>query len=383
MDQVRFYHKRLQKRLQENTPLLQVLLGPRQVGKTTSAQSIYNNWSGAKLMVSADSPSPPTAEWIRFQWQQAENLAPDALLIIDEVQKIPGWSEQVKILFDQKRSQKHLRVLLLGSSSLNLQKGLSESLAGRFELTQATHWTFAECRKAFDWDLVTFLKFGGYPGARKFIKDEDRWRDYILNSIIEPVLGRDILSQTRIDKPALFRQCFELCMQYPAQEVSLNKLLGQLQDHGNATTVRHYLDLFERCFLIRVLQKFSGSALTIRTSSPKIVVLNTALIHAYQTTQRIETDLSWYGRLFESLIGAQLSSVPNSHLYYWREGKFEVDFVLKTPKELFAIEVKSGIRSGHTKGLEVFAKKYPKAKCQVWDAKQSTSFLLNQTNPFL
>ncbi|MBX7147456.1 AAA family ATPase [bacterium] len=380
MSYQRPFEKKLQARLLEDKPLLQILLGPRQVGKTTAARHIFEAWTGPKIMVSADSPTPPTPEWIRFYWQQAQNLSPDALLIIDEVQKIQGWSEQVKILFDQTRHEQHLRVLLLGSSSLNLQKGLVESLAGRFELTHASHWTFAECRQMFGWDLTRYLKYGGYPGVAPFVNDEERWRSYTLGSIIEPVLGQDILSQRRIDKPALLRQCFELCMQYPAQEISYNKLLGQLQDKGNATTIRDYLNLFEQCFLITPLQKYTGAALAGKISSPKIIVMNSALIHAYQSWAKLDADPSWYGRILECAVGAHLSLIPNSRLYYWREGQTEVDFVLKTPQNLWAFEIKSGLKKAATHGLEAFAKKYKKARCEVWDLDKCQKFMNGEIN---
>jgi len=375
MDLHRPFQAILLKRLLEPLPLLQVLLGPRQVGKTTAATQIFQTWQGAKLMVSADAPIPLSADWIRYQWQQAKNLGEEALLIIDEIQKVPGWSEQIKILFDAERRKKHLRVLLLGSSSLNLQKGLSESLAGRFELSFAPHWSFAECSAAFGWDFKTYLKFGGYPGAQPFIGDVERWRQYILNSIIEPVLGRDILGQVRIDKPALFRQCFELIAQYPAQEVSLAKLLGQLQDRGNATTIKYYLNLFEQTYLIRSLTKYSGSQLAVRASSPKILILNNALTHAWTSPLRIDIDPVWYGRVFEATLGAQLAQIPNSQLFYWREGNAEVDFVLKTGTHIYGIEIKSGVRQTTTRGLETFSKKYPKAKCLLWAEAECMAFL--------
>ena len=369
------FQRTLEKRLGEKFPLLQILLGPRQVGKTTAAQAILRNWPGHKIMISADAPTPPKPDWIRLHWEAMRSGGDGTLLIVDEVQKVPGWSEQIKILFDADRGKRDLRILLLGSSSLFLQRGLSESLAGRFELVQAPHWSFSDFSKCFDWDFQTYLQYGAYPGAVNFAGDEERWRSYILNSIIEPVLGKDILGLQPVSNPALFRQAFEVAVQYPAQVISLQKILGQLQDRGNAATIKHYLNLMEQCFLLRTLQKYTGSVVQSRSSSPKIVVLNQALIHAYQSQARMDKDGCWRGFVFESVVGAHLARIPNSELFYWKEGSDEVDYVLKTPRELLAIEIKSGKEVPVTKGLIKFSKRYPKARCEVWDYDRCLSFL--------
>lgn len=368
------FHTVLKKRLREKNPLIQILLGPRQVGKTTAAQAIYEEWNGPKIMASADSPTPPQATWIQHHWEQARLKGRRTLLILDEVQKVPGWSEQVKILFDVDRGRRDLRVLLLGSSSLFMQKGLRESLAGRFELVPAPHWPFAEFKKAFGWDFDTYLRFGAYPGAVSFIDNEERWRSYILNSIIEPVLGKDILGQQSVGNPPLFRQTFELAVCYPAHVISLQKLLGQLQDRGNASTIKHYLNLFEQSFLLLTLQKYTGSVIQTRGSSPKIIVLNQALAHAYQSQGRLSREPNWYGHVFESLVGMHLNLIPNSELYYWKEGKDEVDYILRTPQKTVAIEIKSGShRKG--KGLLEFARRYRKVHCETWDFSRCLQFL--------
>lgn len=370
---IRDFQTILEKRLGEKKPLIQILLGPRQVGKTTAAEHLVNAWKGPKIMVTADSPAPPQPAWIEHHWDQARLKGDGTLLILDEVQKIPGWSEQVKILFDTDRDKRDLRVLLLGSSSLYMQKGLRESLAGRFELVSAPHWSYPEFEQAFGWDFSTYLRFGAYPGAVSFAQDEERWRSYILQSIIEPVLGKDILGQHPVNNPALFRQTFELAVQYPAQIISLQKLLGQLQDRGNASTIRNYLTLLEQSYLILTLQKYSGSVAQTRASMPKIIVLNQALTHAYQSQERLK-ELTWYGYVFESVMGAHLHRIPNSELFYWREGKDEVDYVLKTPRETVAIEIKSGLpRRG--KGIQAFSRRYPKIRCEVWDFEKCLHFL--------
>lgn len=370
---IREYEGVLFKRLQEKSPLIQVLIGPRQVGKTTAAQSIYEQWNDAKVLISADSPTPPTSDWIKWNWEKALSLGPNTLFIIDEVQKVSGWSEQVKLLFDKERGKGNLKILLLGSSSLYLQKGLTESLAGRFELVKATHWTFNECEKCFGWDFDKYLIYGGYPGAAEFAGDFSRWRSYILNSIVEPVLSRDILGNQMVANPALFRQAFEMIMGYPAQVVSYQKLLGQIQDRGNAATIKNYLNLFEKSFLILCLEKYSGSHLKIKSSSPKVIVLNPALISAYQPEGRLATDSKWYGHVFESIVGAHLSWKENGGLYYWKSGNFEVDYVIRRPNETVAIEIKSG-QHKDGRGLREFSKIYPSARCELWDKEECLKF---------
>ncbi len=353
----RNFTKILEKRLQEKLNFIQVVLGPRQVGKTTGLQQIVQTWPGPALMVSADELVTPSIDWLKLNWEKAKNSGDGTLFIIDEVQKIPDWSTVIKYLFDQNRAARTLKIVLLGSASLTLQKGLAESLAGRYEIIPANHWNLHECRQAFNWDIDNFLKFGGYPAAAELSPDLERWQNYVRNSIIEPVLIRDILGLTTVNKPPLFRQTFELAMSYPAQEISLQKLLGQLQESGNVTTIKHYLELFDGAFLLKTLQKYTGSAVKKRGSSPKIIPLNTALCHAFKSPQGFDSDRNWKGRIFEAAVGAALTRTKGK-LYYWREGKYEVDFVLELKGKIYALEVKSG-RKRTYRGLEKFIQKYP------------------------
>ncbi len=311
---------------------------------------------GRHLMISADELITPTTDWLQLNWEKARNLGTDVLFVIDEIQKIPDWSTVVKYLFDQDRGAHNLKVVLLGSASLTLQRGLGESLAGRYEVIPAHHWNMDECNHAFDWEMENFLKFGGYPAAAPLVYDVERWQSYIKNSIIEPVLIRDILGLTSVNKPALFRQTFELAMSYPAQEISLQKLLGQLQESGNVTTIKRYLELFEGAFLLKTLQKYTGSEDKKRGSSPKIIPLNTALCYAFRSPLSIDNNPDWKGRIFEAAVGAALTRTKGK-LYYWRDGKYEVDFVLELEGKLYAIEVKSG-RKRNRRGLEKFIQRY-------------------------
>lgn len=373
MEIFRNFGEILEARLGEDLNFIQVVLGPRQVGKTTTLKQIVSRWTGSVHMVSADDVAPPSVDWIDLNWKLARAKGNGVLLVIDEIQKVPGWSGAVKRLYDEDRRKRALKVVLLGSASLMLEKGLSESLAGRFEIIPAGHWNLRECREAFGWDLTAFLKFGGYPAAAELAGDIKRWKDYINRSIIEPVLLRDLLSLAAVNKPALFRQAFMLALAYPAMEVSLQKLLGQLQDSGNVTTIKHYLELFDGAFLIKTLQKYSGSEIKKRGSSPKLISLNTGLINAQGDPTRVDSDPEWFGRLFECAVGAELCQ-QFEDVMYWREGSAEVDFVIKSGQKLFAIEVKSG-RVRKPSGLAQFLKRYPKARPFILDLESGTRFL--------
>jgi predicted AAA+ superfamily ATPase len=354
----RQFTRGLQSRLQEELNFIQVVLGPRQVGKTTGLQQIVGEWAGPALMITADEVSTPNEEWLSIQWDAARRMGKGTLFVIDEIQKIPRWSDVVKYHFDRDRKDSVLKVVLLGSASLSVQRGLGESLAGRYEVIRADHWGLPECEEAFGWTLDDFLKFGGYPAAAVLTRDIPRWQRFIRDSIIEPVLIKDILGLSSVGKPALFRQTFELAMSYPARELSLQKMLGQLQEIGNVNTIKHYLELLEGAFLLKTLQKYSGSEVRKRGSSPKLLPLNNALVHALKNPLDVDTDPAWFGRVFEAAIGASLSK-SSGHLYYWRDGKHEVDFCLVQNGKLYAIEVKSQTikKAG---SLEVFKSRFPK-----------------------
>lgn len=352
-------------RLSEPRHFLQILAGPRQVGKTTLVQQARERYSGPSHYASADQPAAPDAAWIEQQWRVGRLLAKQGsgLLILDEVQKVPRWSEAVKMLWDEDTTNRcDLRVVLLGSSQFLMQQGLSESLAGRFELIRIPHWSFAEMQSAFDWDLDRYIFFGGYPGAAALIGDEPRWRGYLLDSIIEPTLSRDVLQLARIDKPALLRRLFVLGCNYSGQILSYQKMIGQLQDAGNTTTLAHYLNLLGGAWLLAGLDKFAGDAARSRASSPKLLALNTALIASQLgrgfAEARIVEEL--WGRLVESAVGAHLCNAApvGMQVGYWRERNQEVDFVLRYGQRVQAIEVKSGRSKGTLTGLAGFSRSF-------------------------
>lgn len=351
----------LSTRLQQPRRFLQILAGPRQVGKTTLARQAMERFDGQAHYASADLPAAPDAGWIEQQWRLARLLSPQsaALLVLDEVQKVPRWSEVVKMLWEEDTfAGRPLHVVLLGSSQFLMQKGLDESLAGRFELIRAPHWSYAEMRDAFGWDVDRYIYFGGYPGAAALVDDEFRWKSYVRDSIIEPTLSRDVLQLARIDKPALLRRLFVLGCAYSGQILSYQKMIGQLQDVGNTTTLAHYLALLGGAWMLTGLDKFAGDRARSRAASPKLQALNTALISAQlpQSFAIARQDGELWGRLVESAVGAHLlnTAPPGMEITYSRERNQEVDFVLRQGDRLQPIEVKSGRNKGALSGLRSF-----------------------------
>lgn len=320
---------------------------------------------------SADEPALKDAIWIEQQWETArlrtrppQGKPQKALLVLDEVQKLTGWSEVVKRLWDaDTASASRLQVVLLGSSPLLVQQGLSEALTGRFEVLPVTHWSFAEMREAFGWNVDTYLYYGGYPGAAELVDEPDRWSRYVLDSLVETTISRDILFMTRVDKPVLMRRLFELGCACSGQILSYQKMVGQLQDAGNTTTLAHYLDLLGGAGLLTGLQKYSGQALRRRASSPKLIVMNTALMTASCGMGLAEAreNFEFWGRLVESAVGATLVNGAigrGVEVFYWNARNLEVDFVLRRGNKLVAIEVKSGRRRGGMPGLAEFSRQF-------------------------
>jgi predicted AAA+ superfamily ATPase len=356
----------LSRRLREARRFIQAVAGPRQVGKTTLVRQVVEAAHLPARFASADEPTLRGREWIVQQWEAARLEAADAgrggsVLVLDEIQKIPKWAETVKRLWDEDtHSRTMLKVVLLGSAPLLISQGLTESLAGRFELLHLPHWSYAEMQAAFRWSLEQYLFYGGYPGAAPLARDELRWRRYILDSLIETTISRDVLLLSRVDKPAMLRRLFELGCRYSGQVLSYTKMLGQLQDAGNATTLAHYLELLGSAGMVGDLQKFAGEAVRQRGSSPKLQVFNTALMTAqsdYNLTDA-KADREYWGRLVESAVGAHLTNAAaggECEVFYWRDRGLEVDFVVRSGRSLTAIEVKSGRAPAARSGLAAFA----------------------------
>lgn len=387
----------LRQRLGEPPCFMIVVAGPRQVGKTTMVRQALASFQSAFVAVDqpipeavdpfneqsrtystqAETGAPPSAEWLVRQWSQARAKAKTIpkgecyVLAIDEIQKIPRWSEVIKGLWDADRAENlPLHIILLGSSPWLMQKGLTESLAGRYEPIRMAHWSYGEMQAAFDLSLDEYIYFGGYPGSASLIREEIRWRHYVRTALIQPNIEKDILQMTRVDKPALLKALFELgCGAYSGQIIAYDKLRGQLADAGNTTTLAHYLELLSLAGLLSGLSKFAMQAFRKRASSPKLNAHNTALISALAgyTFAEATGDRSYWGRLVESTVGAHLINTASEdcEIQYWRESPQEVDFVLTNGRKILAIEVKSGAKFATPKGLEVFAGKFKEARTMI------------------
>ena len=362
------YFQTVKERIQEDRKFIQVILGPRQVGKTTMITQLLPQLSIPNLYESADAVLATNSAWLTQIWESARlqikvSGAKEFLLVIDEIQKIDNWSEIVKQQWDKDTREKiNIKVILLGSSRLLIQKGLTESLAGRFETLYLGHWTYAEMHEAFGWSIEQYVYFGGYPGSATLIDDEERWKNYIKDSLIETSISKDILMLTRVDKPALLKRLFELGSLYSGQILSYTKIIGQLHDAGNTTTLANYLNLLSDCGLLGGLDKYAGDIIRKRGSSPKFQVYNNALItsQSNETYEKAIVNPELWGRLVESSVGAHLinnSISERYNLYYWREGNHEVDFVLEKGDKVIGLEVKSGMKAENA-GMSVFAEKF-------------------------
>lgn len=364
----RSYLKQLKSRVEEPRKFIQVVYGPRQVGKTTMVNQLLSQLTISYIYESADAISATNTAWMMQIWETARLKMKafgesEYLLVIDEIQKIERWSEVVKQQWDRDtRENINIKVILLGSSRVLIQKGLTESLAGRFETFYLGHWSFVEMAAAFGWSIEQYIYFGGFPGSASLIDDEERWKNYIKDSLIETSISKDILMLTRVDKPALLKRLFEIGCLYSGQILSYTKIVGQLQDAGNTTTLANYLRLLSDCGLMCGLDKYAGNVIRQRSSSPKFQVYNNALLTSQdsETYSKAIANPKLWGRLVESSVGAHLlnHSISNRYnLHYWREGNDEVDFVLERRNRLIGLEVKCGA-DANSEGMVAFNKKF-------------------------
>lgn len=357
-------YQTIKQRLEEPRRFIQVLTGPRQVGKSTVVKQVLQDLSIPYQFFNADNIPAISNSWISDCWasvrslKKAENI-PAIALIIDEIQKIPSWSEALKKEWDQDSfNSEDIRVLVLGSSRVMLEKGLSDSLAGRFEQIRMGHWSYDEMHQAFGLTLDEYIYFGGYPGSASLIGDEERFRQYIQSSIIDATINKDVLIDSPVSKPSLLRQTFELGASYSGNLLSLNKMIGSLQDAGNTTTLSNYIGLLDESGLLCGLKKFSIDPARRKASIPKFQVYNNALKMVYSplSFKGIIQDRKTWGHTFESSIGSHLANIcfkKGYELNYWRERADEVDFILKGRSGTIAIEVKSNAEK-NTAGLQKF-----------------------------
>lgn len=355
-------------RIAEPRRFIQVIAGPRQVGKSTLVKQVVKTLTIPYTIETADAIDSNDAQWISNVWETVRQQMifrnqKEHLLVIDEVHKITNWSEKVKREWDNDTfADRNIKVVLLGSSRLLLKKGLTESLMGRFELIRMSHWSFREMHEAFGWDINRYIYFGGYPGGATLVDNERRWRQYVTDSIIGPSIDKDVILTSTIYKPALMRNLFELGCAYSGEELSLNKVLGQLQDAGNVTTLSNYLTILDECNLLTGLQKFAIDKARKYNSVPKFQVYNSALLSSLngKSYEQAFTDSKLWGRWVETAVGTYLINHTDAigyKLYYWREASDEVDYILELRGETVAIEVKSGRRITN-KGLGIFRERF-------------------------
>ncbi len=357
-------YQTIKARLEEPRKFIQVLMGARQIGKSTVVKQVLQDLNAPYQLFSADNVPATNSAWISNCWAAVRSLKEarkldSIVLVIDEIQKISNWSEVVKKEWDEDTFyDRNIKVLLLGSSRVLLERGLSESLAGRFEEIRMGHWSYCEMKACFGFSLEQYLFYGGYPGAASLIGDDDRFQQYIQSAIIEATINKDILMDTPISKPALLRRTFELGAAYSGNLLSLNKMLGTLQDAGNTSTLAGYINLLDESGLLCGIQKFSNDTARRKASIPKFQVYNNALKTVYTplTFEQAVLDRKAWGYIFESGIGAYLVSQAFIHrfeIFYWRERNDEVDFILRKKGSVVAIEVKSNAEK-KTEGLEKF-----------------------------
>lgn len=365
---IRRQYNELKSRLSESRNKIQVISGPRQVGKSTMVKQILKDSAIPNMLVTADNVPNNDTQWIGEVWDTARarmkfSNSNQFILVIDEIHKIENWSEAVKKEWDTDTfNDVNIKVVILGSSRLLLKDGLTESLAGRYEIIRMPHWSFAEMKEAFGFDINQYIYFGGYPGGACFIKEGKRWANYIKDSIVAPAISKDILTTKNIFKPVLIQQLFELGCTYSGEELSLNKMLGQLLDAGNVTTLANYLNTLNESRLLCGLQKYAKDNARKYNSVPKLMVYNTALLSALShiNFEKAFTNPSIWGRWVESAVGAYLlneSDEIGCKVYYWRERNQEVDFIIEYNNNLVALEVKSGRRTSNY-GIKLFQQRF-------------------------
>jgi len=349
-------------RLAEPAPgRIQLMAGPRQVGKTTLLLEIAERRRSTAIYAAADAPEAALPGFWQRLWLRAEELAAregGAVVLLDEAHILPDWATRLKSEWDRlRRKRLPIHVVATGSSSLRLATDSRESLAGRFELITLTHWSASSLVEVFGVGRMEAAEMvvttGSYPGAFEFRHDGARWSAYVRDAILEPAIGRDILALATIRKPALLRQVFSVCASSPAQVVSLQKIQGLLQDAGALETISHYLSLLEEAFLVAPLEKHAVRTSRRRASPPKLITLNNALLAVVDPrgTPGRTSDPARFGAWVENACLAHAWNA-GQHVRYWREEPLEVDAVMEGSWGAWAIEVKTGsISPADLKGL--------------------------------
>lgn len=359
----------LLQRLAEPAPSrIQLLAGPRQVGKTTLLLELAEKLGSVAIYVAADGPEASLPGFWERLWARAESCAKAdgrAVVLLDEAHVLHDWATRLKGEWDRLRRRRlAVQIVATGSSALHLGLGSRESLAGRFERIVLSHWSAASLVDVFHVDpgdaAEMLVRMGAYPGAFAYRDDLDRWAAYVRDAILEPAIGRDLLALAPVRKPALLRQVFAVCASSPAQIVSLQKIQGQLQDPGAIETVAHYLALLEEAFLVAPLVKHSLKTARRRAAPPKLVTLSNAFLaitHPHGMPDR-EREPARFGMWVEN---ACLAFAWNAgqRVSYWREEPFEVDAVIEGNWGKWAVEIKTGaVSPADLRGLTEFTRRY-------------------------
>ncbi|MBI2376975.1 MAG: ATP-binding protein [Deltaproteobacteria bacterium] len=361
----------LAERLEEPAPgRIQLLAGPRQVGKTTLLLELVERFSELAVYAAADEPGSALPGFWERLLARAEQTCADqgrAILLLDEAHLLADWAPRLKGAWDRfRRIKAKVHVVASGSSSLHLARGSRESLAGRFELLTLTHWSARSMADVFglkgEEAAEAVVRAGSYPGAFHLLDDPARWSAYVRDAILEPAIGRDILALTSVRRPALLRQIFAVAASSPAQILSLQKIQGQLQDSGALETIACYLQLLEDAFLVAALPKFSAQPRRQRAAPPKLVTLNNALLAAVSSTGPVRDDPARFGAWVENACLAHAWNA-GQRVSYWREEPLEVDGVVEGSWGKWAIEVKTAdLRPSELRGLLELTLRYPKYK---------------------
>lgn len=361
--------ERLTERLDEPAPgRVQILTGPRQVGKTHILLDSAARWRESALYLAADAPESSLPGWWELQWQRTLQMAGrgKSVLFVDEAHYLPQWSPVIKSAIDEVyRKKLPLHIVITGSATLPLGSGAREAMTGRFERIELRQWNPRDLAEAFSLDrdeaIECFIRFGSFPGGMSLISDIPRWKAYIRDSIIDPAVGRDILMREQVRKPALLRQIFAVCTGHPSEILSLAKIAGALSDAGTLETIAHYLGLLEEAYLIASVRKYSAREVRRRSSPPKIVPLSNALTAASRSGDPPlpARDPAPWGRWVENACIA-FAIGCGQKVHYWREEPLEVDFVLIGSWGKWAIEIKTGeLGSRDMAGLLTFCRRWP------------------------
>lgn len=360
--------ERLRERvLMDDSTRIQMLTGPRQVGKTTILLELAEDFGARAIYRAADVEEVSAPGWWTLQWERAVRMARTGktLLIVDEIHSMPYWARRIKVAFDEVcREKLPLQIIISGSAALPITTGARNELAGRFELLTLRHWTVRDLIEVFQLPLEeaaeVYVRYGAFPGELTRRHDYARWREYIIHAILDPALNSDLLLLNQIQKPAILRQLSSIASAQPSEIISLQKLAATLQEKGTLPTISHYLSLLGEAYLLATLDKYSEREVRRRASPPKLVPLSNAFLTAYSDTEpptAMQNPEKWGHWLENACIAAAVNA--GYQVSYWRSEPYEVDMVVTGQNDNWAIEIKSGgFATRDLHGLMTFIERY-------------------------